>query len=97
MTNNTRLITAVAFILAALGFMLPLWPLCITGIALLALSGRMVFAIGLGVLLDVAYGVPVGRFAWAVFPFTLCALGLSIVRFVASRYLLDKNIPDKLN
>ena len=96
MSSSTKFIIAVAFILGAVGFLLPFWPLCAAGIALLALSGRFVFALGMGVLLDVAYGAPVGRFYFLLFPFTLTAVVLSLARYIGSKYLLKKNLPPTL-
>jgi hypothetical protein len=85
--NNTTWILAVAFVLAAAGYLLPLWPLTVAGILLLALSGRFIFAVALGLLLDVAYGAPVGRFHFLYFPFTLLAVIASLVQYIGWHYL----------
>jgi hypothetical protein len=70
----SRWILALSFAFAAAGFLLPLWPLSLAGIVLAALSGRWFFAILFGLLLDIAYGAPIGRWHFLYFPFTLTAL-----------------------
>ncbi len=60
MTQNTRWIYAVSFALAAAGFLMPLWPLSVLGLLLAALSGRWLFAIAMGLLLDIGWGPPGG-------------------------------------
>lgn len=66
-------IIAASFALVALGFLF-FWPLSIVGILLAALAGRWVTALLLGLLIDIAYGTPVGRLHFLLFPFTLLAL-----------------------
>lgn len=87
MKKNTTWLLAVSFVLAAAGFLLPFWPLSALGILLLAFSGRFILAIALGLLLDIAYGAPVGRFHFLYFPFTIFAVLSDAARFFASRYL----------
>ncbi len=53
-SNSTKWILASSFALSAIGFLLPFWPLAVVGILLAALSGRVVFAIAIGLLLDIA-------------------------------------------
>ncbi|MBI2004772.1 hypothetical protein HYS79_01255 [Patescibacteria group bacterium] len=90
MMNKTRLLLAASFLLAALGFLLPLWPLSALGILLAGLSGRYLFAIAMGLLFDIAYGAPMGapHFVW--FPFTIIALAAMLGRALAKRYLLGR-------
>jgi hypothetical protein len=85
--KNTTWILAVSFVLAAAGYLLPFWPLTVCGILLLALSGRFIFAITMGLLFDVAYGAPVGRFHFLYFPFTIVAVIASAVRYSGRQYL----------
>ena len=72
--KSTAWITALSCALVAGGFLLPLWPLSVAGIILAALSGRWLCAVLLGLLLDSAYGAPIGRWHFIYFPFTLAAL-----------------------
>ncbi len=96
MSANTKWILSISFLLAAVGFLLPLWPLSLLGIALAALSGRWVFAIAIGVLLDLAYGAPLGTLHYLYFPFTLAAVVLSLVRYVGMGYVMNKDFPETL-
>lgn len=90
MNSNSRWILAVSFAVAALGFLLPFWPLSVLGILLAAASGRYVAAIAIGLLLDVAYGAPVGHWRPLYVPFTLLALVTSILRYYLSSYFREK-------
>lgn len=83
----TRWIWAVSFICAAAGFLLPWWPLSVVGILLAAFAGRYFFAIALGLLLDVAYGAPVGRWHVLYFPFALLGIAAAAVRYWGVRYV----------
>ncbi len=76
--------------------MLPFWPLCIVGILLAALSGRWIFAVGIALLVDVAWGGPTGAFSFMVFPFTALALFATAVRILGSKYFVDRNLPERL-
>lgn len=97
MTPSTRRwILAVFFIVAALGFLVPFWPLCLLGIALMALWGRWLPAIITGLLLDLAWGAPVGLLHFLYFPFTICAAALALARFVGAKYVLDRDVPETL-
>lgn len=73
--------------LALAGFLIPLWPLGLIGIALAALSGPWIFAVGIGILLDIAYGAPVGLWHFLYFPFTLFALVVAGVRYYLAAYM----------
>ncbi|HEY5383168.1 MAG TPA: hypothetical protein VIJ88_01270 [Candidatus Paceibacterota bacterium] len=85
--DSSRWIAALSFALAATGFLLPSWPLSLVGIVLAALSGRWLFAIMLGLLLDIAYGAPVGRWHFLYFPFTLAALVSAGAHYYLIKYL----------
>ena len=89
-TKATYWILATSFILAAAGFLLPFWPLSLVGIFISAVSGRWVFAIAIGLLLDVAYGAPEGSWHMLFFPFALFGVFATGLRFVALRYLLPQ-------
>ncbi len=88
MSNSASLwILALSFVLAALGFLLPLWPLSLFGIAIAALSGRWISAVVIGLLLDIAYGAPIGRLHFLYFPFTIFALLVALVRYYVESYI----------
>lgn len=86
--NKILLLLATSFLLAALGFLLPLWPLSALGILLAGLSGRYLFAIAMGFLFDIAYGAPAGVFHLVWFPFTFLALAALLFWVLARRYFL---------
>ena len=90
MMNNTRFLLAICFLLAALGFLLPLLPLSALGILIAGLSGRYLFAIAIGLLFDIAYGAPMGALHFVWFPFTLVALVAMLGSELAKRYLLGR-------
>lgn len=96
MNNASRWIYAVTFILTALGFLLPFWPLSLLGVALAALSGRWIFATIMALLVDIAWGRPTGLWALLFFPLTFCTLLLVVGRAFGERYLLDRKPPGHL-
>jgi hypothetical protein len=73
----------------------PFWPLSVLGIALAAFSGRWVLAVALGLLLDIAYGAPIGRWHVLYVPFTLAALACVLGHYFFTHYM-RKNYPDTL-
>lgn len=87
---------ALSFVVAAVGFMLPFWPLCALGILVAALAGRYAFAIVLALLIDLGFGMPTGSLSRLVVPFTLLAGAAAALRLLASSYFLDKTPPDTL-
>jgi hypothetical protein len=91
MKSTTAWIVASSFLIAAAGFLLPFWPLTVAGIALCALSGRSLFAIAIGLLLDAGYGAPVGPYHALYVPFTLCALLFISLRMFGARYMLGRS------
>src|SRR5689334_4215668 len=94
--KQRRLFIALCFMLGGLGFLLSLWPLEALSIALGAVGGEYIFALFLGILLDVAYGVPPGLLHFLFFPFTLlAALGI-VIRIVVKRYFLQKSPQEKI-
>lgn len=96
MNSASRYLYAVTFILAASGFLLPWWPLCVVGIVLCALSGRAFFAVFVALLLDLAWGPPTGMLHPVVMPFTLLALTLVAARLWGGRYFLGRGMPEHL-
>ena len=87
---------SICFILAAAGFLLPLWPLSVAGVVLASLSGRWIFAVCVGLLLDIAWGAPLGVLHYIYLPFTALALVLALVRYFFAGYFLDRSHPDTL-
>ncbi len=75
---------------------MPFWPLSVVGVVLAALSGRWIFAVIVGLMLDLAWGAPTGMYRYLFFPFTIVALAGFIVRYWGSRYFLDKNPQERI-
>jgi|GEM_PF-1577885 len=94
--SHQRWLLAVLFALAAGGFLLPLWPLSLLAIIVAAVWGRWVFAIIIGLLLDLAWGAPIGLVHYFYFPFTLAAVVASLGRLWIARYFLNRNSQDRL-
>jgi hypothetical protein len=92
MNSSTTWIVSTSFLIAAAGFLLPFWPLTVAGIALCALSGRIFFAVAIGMLLDVGYGAPVGPYQALYAPFTLCALVFSALRMFGGQYMRKRGV-----
>ena len=73
---------------AALGILVPYWPLSIAGILIAALAGEWAAAVALGIFFDVLYGRPPGGFLHDIsFPLTALAVAVSLARRFAARYL----------
>ena len=96
MTQSSRWIYAITFLLAAAGVLLPFWPLSVVGILIAALSGRWIFAVLVALLVDLAWGAPTGTLHFLYFPFTLLALAAAAARMWGGRYFLDKHPQEKL-
>ena len=96
MSSTTGWIYAATFVLAAAGFLVPFWPLSVVGVAIAALSQRWLFALALGLLLDVAWGAPTGLMQYLFFPFALLALLCALLRLWSSRYLFDRAVQETL-
>lgn len=94
--SQQRWILAVFFALAALGFLLPLWPLSVLGVVLMAAWGRWFFAILMGILLDLAWGAPVGLAHFLYFPFTLTAVVAALARLWGGKYFADRGRQETL-
>ena len=88
--KTKRFILAVLFLLASGGFLLQFWPVEVVAVLCASLFGFPLFALGTGILLDIAYGAPMGLMHFLFFPFTLIAcLGL-ILRILGKRYFIHK-------
>lgn len=96
MTQSSRYIYALSFAIAAIGFLLPFWPLCVIGVLIAALSGRYVFAVIMALLLDVGSGMSTGLWRYVYVPFTMLAVIASLARAYGSAYFLDKTPLDRL-
>ncbi len=96
MSQSSRWIYAVTFLLASAGFLTPYWPLSVVGVIIAGLSGRWIFSLLLGLLLDIAWGAPTGTFKYLFFPFTIVALLCVIGRYWGTYYFLDKNPQERL-
>jgi hypothetical protein len=96
MKNPRRWILAVFIALTALGFVLPFWPLSALGLILLSLWGRWLVALLLGLLIDVAWGAPVGALHFIYFPFAALALVVALARLYGARYFIDRTPSETL-
>lgn len=94
--KKTYTLLAIAFVCAAGGFMISFWPLQIAGIVLAGLAGHWLFAIVLGLLLDLAYGAPTGQLHALLFPCTALALAVVLLRRFGKRYFFDSSEQEKL-
>ncbi len=88
--SSERLSLILAIISAALGVLVPFWPLLILSILLLASGGRLILALAFGILLDIAFGVPTGMFAPLYFPFTVVALLAALGMRLGARFMIDR-------
>lgn len=70
---SNRSLIAISFSAVAVGFLVGFWPLCVVGVLLAAVSGRWVTAVLLGLLLDIAFGIPTGVLHVVYLPFTALA------------------------
>jgi hypothetical protein len=96
MSPRDRWILCAFFVLAALGFVLPFWPLSALGVALIALWGRWLIALFIGLLLDLAWGAPLGLFHIIYFPFALLAVVAALARLLGAKYFINRNPPEHL-
>ena len=94
--NTTYTLLAIAFVIAAAGFLLPFWPLEVLGVLILALSGHWLWGVFVGLLLDIAYGAPTGHFHVLLFPFTILALASALAYRFGRRYFFDASRQDTL-
>ncbi len=92
----TRWVYAGTFLLIGAGFLLPFWPLSVVGVALCALSGHYIFAVIAALLVDVAWGAPLGTAQYLFFPLTLFAAACALLRLWAGKYFLDRGLDNKL-
>ncbi len=96
MKNLRQWIITSSFALAAFGFLIPLWPLSAIGVALAAGAGYWMFGVGVGLLLDVAWGTPPGILHILFFPFTIFAVLAALARVIALRYFFTKTPQEKI-
>ncbi len=96
MSYSSRFIYAIAFLLASAGFLVPMWPLSVAGIMLAAFCGRWIFAVVVGLLLDIALGAPTGTYQYFFFPFTIVALVGLIAHYYGKQYFFDRNQQEKI-
>jgi hypothetical protein len=91
--NNSpkKWIMILAFLLASGGFVLAFWPLEIIGILVAAGGGVPLMALGIGLLLDLAYGAPLGLAHYLYFPFTIAAFLAIGGRLLAGRFMIERS------
>ncbi len=96
MTPSSRYLYALSFAIAAMGYLLPFWPLAVVGVLIATLSGRYVFGVVMALMLDVAWGVPTGILHYLYFPFTLLAFAAILARIFGRRYFFNRNSQETL-
>lgn len=94
--EHSRAITITFVLIAAAGFLLPLWPLSAISIVMAALLRLPYLSLGIAVLCDVVWGVPPGMLEPLIFPFTLLGLMSILARLFADQYFFSKTPPLKL-
>lgn len=85
-----RLLDILALALMVLGVLVSNWMFAAVGLVLAAVLGRWFMALFFGMLLDVMYGAPYGRFQALHVPFTIIAIFLICVRISFSRYFMER-------
>lgn len=94
--KKNRWLIALIFVAAAGGFLLELWPIAVAGVVAMGFVGKGYIALPLGLLLDLAYGTPLGPAYYLFFPFTILGLLVIVLRYSAARYFLDRASPGHL-
>jgi hypothetical protein len=95
-SKRTYFFFALSCALAAAGFLLSFWPLAAAGVVLAGLSPHPVLAVGFGIMLDLAYGAPLGGLYVLFFPMTLLALASVLARRLGRRYFFDSSLQERL-
>jgi hypothetical protein len=86
----------ISFLLMSGGFVVGWWVVSLLGILFAAFGDAPVAAVLLGLLLDIAYGPPVGFLHYLFFPFTVAALVAIVVRILAERFMLTRSTQERL-
>ena len=94
--SQQRWVLAVFFALAAMGFLVPLWPLSALAVVCMAAWGRWLVAVFVGLLLDLAWGAPVGLAHYLYFPFTFLAVVTALARAWSSKYFINRDRQEHL-
>jgi hypothetical protein len=76
--------------LALAGFFVPFWPCALVAAVFAGGSGRLVLGVCVGLIFDIAWGVPGGFLGALYFPLTLAALGAWVARLTAQRYFFSR-------
>lgn len=87
--RKKTLLSAAIIGCAALGFLVPFWPLIVISILFAAVYSNAYFAVSLGLLFDLLLGAPVGAFSVLYFPFVLFGICCILLRKFALRYFLE--------
>ena len=94
--KKNRWLLVLIFVVASAGFLFEFWPLAAAGVVAMGFVGRGLFAVALGLLLDLAYGAPVGPAAYLFFPFTILGLLVVVLRYWSERYFVNRTSRDTL-
>ena len=92
MLKSKRIYSLIGFVLFAAGFVFSFWPLGALGLLLAAAMGQYGSAIILGLLMDVAYGKPVGMWHFLYVPFTLLSFIVIALHYSLSSYFREGGI-----
>jgi hypothetical protein len=92
---RAKFYAASAFLLL-LGITLSWWPSCALAVFALLAGRHYGAAVGLALLLDVAYGAPPGPLHIVSFPLTFCALALFCLSRWGERVFFDRRSRDSL-
>jgi hypothetical protein len=92
----SRFFIALIIAITLGSFLLNFWWLAAAGVVLAGFVGRGIFAPGLGLLLDLGYGAPLGLASYFFFPFLALGLATIVLRYAVKRYVLRRASADRL-
>jgi hypothetical protein len=87
MYRSKYIFSIISLALLAAGFLFSFWPLSAVGLLLAAATGQYAIAIVIGLILDVLYGAPVGRWHFVHVPFTLLSLLACFAHYYLSAFM----------
>jgi hypothetical protein len=89
---NEWLMRGVSLVLFGLGLIFSWWLLLVAGMLCAALTGRWIVGILLGLCADLIFGVPQGALHVSVYPFTLLALIICVLRALSIRHIREPDL-----
>ncbi len=94
--NPKKWLFIISFLLLSGGFVIGYWEVSLLGILVAGGAGMPLAAVGLGLLLDIAYGAPTGLAQYLFFPFTIAGLISIALRWLALRFMLTRSTQETL-